>query len=310
MQKKSLISIMGPTGIGKTDLAIELYDSANVEIISVDSVQVYKHLNIGSGKPDKKVLTKYPHKLIDVIDPHENYSTGRFQKDCLKEIKEADSSKKIPLLVGGTMLYFKNLLHGLSELPESTEEIRQEVELEYNQKGLEVMHGHLQKIDPLSAKNIHRNDSQRIKRAIEVFRLTSKPLSLWQQENQLKVHEDLKSFDIHQFAIKPKDKEIHREKVAIRFQEMIAQGLIEEVEALLKKKQVDSSKSCMKSVGYKQVLDYLEGNLSLDEMMFRAVTATRQLAKRQMTWLRSWNGVIWLEEESDNNLDIVLDTIN
>ena len=301
---------MGPTGIGKTDLAFELYDSANVEIISVDSVQVYKHLNIGSGKPDKKVLTKYPHKLIDVIDPHENYSTGRFQKDCLKEIKEADSSKKIPLLVGGTMLYFKNLLHGLSELPESTEEIRQEVELEYNQKGLEVMHGHLQKIDPLSAKNIHRNDSQRIKRAIEVFRLTSKPLSLWQQENQLKVHEDLKSFDIHQFAIKPKDKEIHREKVAIRFQEMIAQGLIEEVEALLKKKQVDSSKSCMKSVGYKQVLDYLEGNLSLDEMMFRAVTATRQLAKRQMTWLRSWNGVIWLEEESDNNLEVVLDTIN
>ena len=300
---------MGPTGIGKTDLAFKLYDSTDVEIISVDSVQVYKHLNIGSGKPDKKVLTKYPHKLIDVIDPHENYSTGRFQKDCLKEIKEADFSKKIPLLVGGTMLYFKNLLHGLSELPESTEEIRQEVELEYNQKGLEVMHGHLQKIDPLSAKNIHRNDSQRIKRAIEVFRLTSKPLSLWQQENQLKVHEDLKSFDIHQFAIKPKDKEIHREKVAIRFQEMIAQGLIEEVEALLKKKQVDSSKSCMKSVGYKQVLDYLEGNLSLDEMMFRAVTATRQLAKRQMTWLRSWNGVIWLEEESDNNLDIVLDTI-
>ena len=301
---------MGPTGIGKTDLAFKLYDSANVEIISVDSVQVYKHLNIGSGKPDKKVLTKYPHKLIDVIDPHENYSTGKFQKDCLQEIKKADSSKKMPLLVGGTMLYFKNLFHGLSELPESTEEIRQEVELECNQKGLEVMHGHLKQIDPLSAKNIHPNDSQRIKRAIEVFRLTNKPLSLWQQENQLKVHKDLKSFDIHQFAIKPNDQAIHREKVAIRFQEMIDQGLIEEVEGLLKKKQMDSSKSSMNSVGYKQVLDYLEGNLSLDEMVFRAVTATRQLAKRQMTWLRSWNGVIWLEEESDNNLDIVLDTVN
>ena len=301
---------MGPTGIGKTDLAFELYDSTNAEIISVDSVQVYKHLNIGSGKPDKKVLTKYPHKLIDVIDPHENYSTGRFQKDCLKEIKKADSSKKIPLLVGGTMLYFKNLLHGLSELPESTEEIRQEVELEFNQKGVEVMHGHLKQIDPLSAKNIHPNDSQRIKRAIEVFRLTNKPLSLWQQENQLKVHKDLKSFDIHQFAIKPNDQAIHREKVAIRFQEMIDQGLIEEVEGLLKKKQMDSSKSSVNSVGYKQVLDYLEGNLSLDEMVFRAVTATRQLAKRQMTWLRSWNGVIWLEEESDNNLDIVLGTVN
>ena len=301
---------MGPTGIGKTDLAFELYDSTNAEIISVDSVQVYKHLNIGSGKPDKKVLTKYPHKLIDVIDPDENYSTAKFQKGCLKEIKKAHSSKKIPLLVGGTMLYFKNLFHGLSELPQSTVEIRQEVELECNQKGLKIMHGHLQQIDPLSAKNIHPNDSQRIKRAIEVFRLTNKPLSLWQQENHLKIHEDLKSFDIHQFAIKPKDKEIHREKIAIRFEEMIDQGLIEEVEGLLKKKQMDSSKSSMKSVGYKQVSDYLEGNLSHDEMLFRAVTATRQLAKRQMTWLRSWNEVIWLEEESDNNIDIVLDTIN
>ena len=301
---------MGPTGIGKTDLAFKLYDSADVEIISVDSVQVYKHLNIGSGKPDKKVLTKYPHKLIDVIDPHEKYSTGKFQKDCLKEIKKANSSKKMPLLVGGTMLYFKNLFHGLSELPESTEEIRQEVEFECNQKGLKIMHEYLQKIDPLSAKNIHPNDSQRIKRAIEVFRLTNKPLSIWQQENHLEVNEGLRSYDIYQFAIKPKDKEIHRDKVATRFQEMIDQGLIEEVEGLLKKKQMDSSKSSMKSVGYKQVSDYLEGNLSLDEMVFRAVTATRQLAKRQMTWLRSWKGVIWLEEESDNNLDIVLDTVN
>tara|TARA_B100000686_G_scaffold200107_1_gene206993 strand:- start:454 stop:1359 length:906 start_codon:yes stop_codon:yes gene_type:complete len=301
---------MGPTGIGKTDLAFKLYDSADVEIISVDSVQVYKHLNIGSGKPDKKVLTKYPHKLIDVIDPHEKYSTGKFQKDCLKEIKKANSSKKMPLLVGGTMLYFKNLFHGLSELPESTEEIRHEVELECNQKGLKIMHEYLQQIDPLSANNIHPNDSQRIKRAIEVFRLTNKPLSIWQQENHLEVNEGLRSYDIYQFAIKPKDKEIHRDKVATRFQEMIDQGLIEEVEGLLKKKQMDSSKSSMKSVGYKQVSDYLEGNLSLDEMVFRAVTATRQLAKRQMTWLRSWKGVIWLEEESDNNLDIVLDTVN
>ena len=217
---------------------------------------------------------------------------------------------KMPLLVGGTMLYFKNLFQGLSELPESTEEIRHEVELEFNQKGLEAMNGHLQQIDPLSAKNIHPNDSQRIKRAIEVFRLTNKPLSVWQQENHLEVNEDLRSYDIYQFAIKPKDKEIHREKVATRFQAMIDQGLIEEVEGLLKKKQMNSSTSSMKSVGYKQVSDYLEGNLSLDEMVFRAVTATRQLAKRQMTWLRSWNGVIWLEEESDNNLDLVLDTIN
>ena len=194
---------MGPTGIGKTDLAFELYDSANIEIISVDSVQVYKHLNIGSGKPDKKALTKYPHKLIDVIDPHEKYSTGKFQKDCLKEIKKANSSKKMPLLVGGTMLYFKNLFHGISKLPESTDEIRQEVELESNQKGLKKMYEYLKKVDLLSAKGIHPNDSQRIKRAIEVYRLTNKPLSLWHQENYLEVHADLKSFEIFQFAESP-----------------------------------------------------------------------------------------------------------
>ena len=301
---------MGPTGIGKTDLAFQLYDSSDVEIISVDSVQVYKHLNIGSGKPDKTVLKKYPHKLIDVIEPHESYSTGKFQADCIKEIKIINASNKTPLLVGGTMLYFKNLFNGLSELPESTEEIREEVELEYQQKGLKAMYDYLKEIDSLSAKNIHPNDAQRIKRAIEVYRLTNKPLSLLHQESLVEMHEDLKPFDIHQFAIKPKDKEIHRDKVATRFQDMIDKGLINEVEGLLNKKQMNSGKSSLKSVGYKQVSDYLEGHLSFDEMISKAVTATRQLAKRQMTWLRSWNRVIWLEEESGNNLEIVLDTIN
>ena len=301
---------MGPTGIGKTDLAFQLYDSSDVEIISVDSVQVYKHLNIGSGKPDKTVLKKYPHKLIDVIEPHESYSTGKFQTDCIKEIKAINASNKTPLLVGGTMLYFKNLFNGLSELPESTEEIREEVELEYQQKGLKAMHDYLKEIDSLSAKNIHPNDAQRIKRAVEVYRLTNKPLSLLHQESLVEMHEDLKPFDIHQFAIKPKDKEIHRDKVATRFQDMIDKGLINEVEDLLNKKQMNSGKSSLKSVGYKQVSDYLEGHLSFDEMISKAVTATRQLAKRQMTWLRSWNRVIWLEEESGNNLEIVLDTIN
>ena len=301
---------MGPTGIGKTDLAFQLYDSSAVEIISVDSVQVYKHLNIGSGKPDKTVLKKYPHKLIDVIEPHESYSTGKFQTDCIKEIKAINASNKTPLLVGGTMLYFKNLFNGLSELPESTEEIREEVELEYQQKGLKAMHDYLKEIDSLSAKNIHPNDAQRIKRAIEVYRLTNKPLSFLHQESLVEMHEDLKPFDIHQFAIKPKDKEIHRDKVATRFQDMIDKGLINEVEDLLNKKQMNSGKSSLKSVGYKQVSDYLEGHLSFDEMISKAVTATRQLAKRQMTWLRSWNRVIWLQEESGNNLDIVLDTIN
>ena len=301
---------MGPTGIGKTNLAFQLYDSTDVEIISVDSVQVYKHLNIGSGKPEKAILKKYPHKLINVIEPYESYSTGKFQADCINEIKRIKLSNKTPLLVGGTMLYFKNLFDGLSELPESTEEIRKQVELECNHKGLEVMHEYLKEIDPISAKTIHPNDAQRIKRAIEVYRLTNKPLSLLHQENLVEKHKDLKTFDIHQFAIKPKDKEVHREKVAIRFQDMIDQGLIKEVEGILNKKEMDSSKTSMKSVGYKQVADYLEGTLTFDEMISKAVTATRQLAKRQMTWLRSWNRIVWLEEDSENNLDIILNTVN
>tara|TARA_Y100001970_G_scaffold288376_1_gene415492 strand:- start:1166 stop:2071 length:906 start_codon:yes stop_codon:yes gene_type:complete len=301
---------MGPTGIGKTDLAFKLYDSSDIEIISVDSVQVYKHLNIGSGKPDKEVLNKYPHKLIDIIEPYDSYSTGKFQTDCIKEIKKINLSNKTPLLVGGTMLYFKNLFNGLSELPESTEEIREEVELDCIQKGLEAMHDYLKEIDPVSAKSIHPNDTQRIKRAIEVYRLTNKPLSLWHKESLVGMNKDLKPFDIHQFAIRPKDKKIHRNNVAIRFQDMIDKGLIKEVEDLLNKNQMDTAKSSMRSVGYKQVSEYLEGNLSFDEMISKAVTATRQLAKRQMTWLRSWNRIIWLEEESGNNLDIVLGTIN
>ena len=300
---------MGPTGIGKTDLAFQLYDSADIEIIGVDSVQVYKHLNIGSGKPNKEVLKKYPHKLIDIIEPYESYSTGKFQKDCLREIKRIDSSNKTPLLVGGTMLYFKNLFYGLSKLPESTKDIRDEVEMECKKKGLEEMYEYLIKIDPISANNIHSNDSQRIKRAIEVYRLTDKPLSLWLQESYTEVHEDIKPFNVLQFAIKPKDKELHREKIALRFQDMIDKGLIKEVEEILNVKQMNTDKASMKTVGYKQVSDYLNGDLSFDEMIARAVIATRQLAKRQMTWLRSWNKIIWLEEDSVNNLKIILDSI-
>ena len=301
---------MGPTGIGKTDLAFQLYDSADIEIIGVDSVQVYKHLNIGSGKPNKEVLKKYPHKLIDIIEPYESYSTGKFQKDCLREIKRIDSSNKTPLLVGGTMLYFKNLFYGLSKLPESTKDIRDEVEMECKKKGLEEMYEYLIKIDPISANNIHSNDSQRIKRAIEVYRLTDKPLSLWLQESYTEVHEDIKPFNVLQFAIKPKDKELHREKIALRFQDMIDKGLIKEVEEILNVKQMNADKASMKTVGYKQVSDYLNGDLSFDEMIARAVIATRQLAKRQMTWLRSWNKIIWLEEGSASNLEVILGHIN
>ena len=301
---------MGPTGIGKTDLAFQLYDSADIEIIGVDSVQVYKHLNIGSGKPNKEVLKKYPHNLIDIIEPYESYSTGKFQKDCLREIKRIDSSNKTPLLVGGTMLYFKNLFYGLSKLPESTKDIRDEVEMECKKKGLEEMYEYLIKIDPISANNIHSNDSQRIKRAIEVYRLTDKPLSLWLQESYTEVHEDIKPFNVLQFAIKPKDKELHREKIALRFQDMIDKGLITEVEEILNVKQMNADKASMKTVGYKQVSDYLNGDLSFDEMIARAVIATRQLAKRQMTWLRSWNKIIWLEEGSASNLEVILGHIN
>ena len=289
---------MGPTGVGKTDLAIELYEDLDINIISVDSVQIYKHLNIGSGKPSSKVLEQYPHDLIDILKPHESYSTSQFQDDVIDSIRNAFRTKRIPLLVGGTMMYFHHLVNGISRLPSVDSQIRLRVKQDFEERGVHEMYRYLEKIDKNSSIKIHQNDTQRIKRAIEVFLATGKELSKWQAENKKEINQVISESNLIQIAIKPQDKDIHREIIAKRFKRMIDNGLIEEVEGILERKGMSPNSQSMKSVGYRQVCEYLAGDYSLDDMIDRGINSTRQLAKRQMTWMRSWDNIIFLENNS------------
>ena len=305
---KTVISIMGPTGTGKTDLALDLFDEGSYRLINVDSVQVYKGLDIGSGKISKELLKSYPHSLLGIIEPEESYSVARFKKDCLIEIEEAHKNGEIPLLVGGTMLYFNTLVEGISDIPESNEKVRKKVEKYIADKGLNEAYIKLSKIDPLSASRIHCNDKQRIQRALEVFELTNKPLSDWQQKNSNL--SPLKEYDFFQFSIDPGDREKHRKIVKDRFLKMIENGLVEEVKNLLKRPDLTPGHASMKSVGYRQVCNFLLDKISYDEMIERSIISTRQLAKRQMTWLRKWSDLVWLTKNKSESTIKILNKIN
>ena len=289
---------MGPTGVGKTEIALELFQKMPIEILSVDSVQIYKHLNIGSGKPSPEVLRDFPHELINIIDPTDNYSTAKFQQDSLASIAEGFKFNKLPILVGGTMMYFDHLINGISKLPSVEKNIRLEVEEEFKNIGSNEMHNLLKRIDINASKKIHPNDSQRIKRAIEVYRATGKEFSKWQSEQTKEVSPLIQETKVIQIALKPNDKEIHRESIANRFKDMIELGLVNEVEDLLNFPGVNKDSQSMKSVGYRQVCEFLEGDIGLDVMIEKAINSTRQLAKRQMTWINSWKGLTVLEKDS------------
>ena len=302
-QALPLITIMGPTGVGKTDLAISLSKLISSEIISVDSVQVYKGMDIGSGKPSKGILDRYPHKLVSFVDPWKTYSTGLFLLDVTREIDLCDKSNKVPLLAGGTMLYFKSLLSGISRMPKANQEVRKEISDQAKEYGWEFLHKELITVDPESAKRIHPNDSQRIQRALEVYRVSSKTMTEWRKSD--KGGDLLKSREVIQFAVNPKNRESLREDVKNRFLLMLEVGLVKEVEKLLDLKQMDLTKSSMKSVGYRQICDYLEGKSTYEEMIVKAVNATRQLAKRQMTWLRNWNNLNWVSQDTEEAIDSI-----
>ena len=299
---------MGPTGVGKTDLMIELYSQFPIKIIGVDSVQIYKHLNIGSGKPSSKLLQKYPHDLVDIIEPTENYSTARFQEDVINSIKDSFEEKKIPILVGGTMMYFHHLVEGISKLPKVSEAIRAQVESEFESEGSQKMHDHLKTIDSKSSTKIHFNDSQRIKRAIEVYRSTGQELSRWHEEKKKEVSEIITKSNLKQIALIPESRDLHREVISERFKMMIKEGLVEEVEDILNIKGMSYASHSMKSVGYRQVCEYLAGDHGLDDMIEKSVNATRQLAKRQMTWINNWNNLIKVDKK-ESPLDTVNDLI-
>ena len=299
-ERLPLVTIMGPTGVGKTDLAISLSKTIPSEIISVDSVQIYKGMDIGSGKPPKEILDKHPHKLLSFIDPWRSYSTALFIIDAVKEIDLCNKSKTTPLLVGGTMLYFRSLLNGISRMPKADPNVRKELSNEAIKYGWNSLHKKLFQIDPESARRIHPNDSQRIQRALEVYLVSSKTMTEWLKRHQ--GNEILKSREVVQFAIEPKSRESLRQDVKKRFLLMLKKGLVQEVERLLDLKQMNSNKGSLKSVGYRQICEYLEGKSTYEEMILRAVNATRQLAKRQMTWLRGWKNLNWVSQ--DLNLSV------
>ena len=298
-----LVTIMGPTGVGKTDLAISLSKLISSEIISVDSVQVYKHMDIGSGKPSKDTLDRYPHKLVSFIDPWKTYSTALFILDATREINLCNRSNKVPLLVGGTMLYFKSLLSGISRMPEANQEVRNEISDQAKKYGWGFLHKELSEVDPESAQRIHPNDSQRIQRALEVYLVSSKTMTEWRQRDQ--GSQLVKSREVMQFAVEPESRESLRQDVKKRFLLMLEAGLVQEVERLLDLKQMDSKKSSMKSVGYRQICDHLEGKTTYEEMIVKAVNATRQFAKRQMTWLRGWKNLHWVSQDTKASVKLI-----
>jgi tRNA dimethylallyltransferase len=296
-----VICLMGPTASGKTALAMALHDTLPCDIVSVDSALVYKDMNIGTAKPTEPELVKYPHRLINLRDARESYSAADFCQDALLEIEKIRSNNRIPLLVGGTMMYFKSLIEGISPLPSANKEIRKVIEVEANSIGWQAMHDQLVKIDPISATRINENDSQRLTRAIEVFRLTGKTLT---QLTQVK-GKKLKG-DVLQLAIAPEQRSTLHDRIAARYQQMIELGFEDEVLTLKARGDLHENLPSMRCVGYRQMWQYLNGEVSHDEMIFRGICASRQLAKRQLTWLRSWPSLNWLTTDDKTNLAKVL----
>ena len=297
--KPTAIFLMGPTASGKTDLAIQLYQNLPVEIISVDSALIYKEMDIGTAKPSKEELALAPHRLIDILDPAESYSAMNFREDALREMADITAQGKIPLLVGGTMLYYKALIDGLSPLPNADEKVRSEIEEKAAQVGWPALHKELEIIDPISAARINPNDSQRINRALEVFYITGKSLTeLTEQKGETLPYQVL------QFAIAPEDRTILHERIELRFKKMMDLGFKAEVEKLFARPDLHLDLPSIRCVGYRQMWEHLQGQYNLDEAIYRGICATRQLAKRQITWLRGWKTPItWLDSlQNEQNL--------
>jgi tRNA dimethylallyltransferase len=295
---------MGPTASGKTDLAIQLCRELNTEVISVDSALVYKGMDIGTAKPNANELALAPHRLIDIIDPADSYSAADFRNDALSHINQLHSQGKIPLLVGGTMMYFKALIEGLSPLPNADQAIRAQLEREATEYGWPALHKVLKEVDPVAAAKINENDSQRINRALEVYRLTGKPMSELQNTKAKSL-----PFDILQFAIAPTERLALHQRIEKRFKIMLDMGFENEVLALYKRHDLHADLPSIRCVGYRQMWEYLDGQCDFDEMVFKGIAATRQLAKRQLTWLRGWQNISWLES-GEENLQRVLSSLS
>ncbi|HZX29837.1 MAG TPA: tRNA (adenosine(37)-N6)-dimethylallyltransferase MiaA [Rhodocyclaceae bacterium] len=279
-QPKAIL-LMGPTASGKTGLAMELTERFPVELISVDSAQVFRDMDVGTAKPDRETLERYPHRLIDLISPEEAYSAARFREDALAAMAEITANRRVPLLVGGTMLYYRTLLEGLADLPQADPTLRAAIDAEAAEKGWPALHAELAKVDPVTAARLHPTDSQRLQRAIEVFRLAGRPMAelLAESESQRP------PYDFLSIGLLPSDRAVLHERIAQRFDAMLAAGLEDEVTMLRERYDLHLGLPSMRCVGYRQVWEAQDGIIPYKEMRDRGIFATRQLAKRQITWL-------------------------
>ncbi len=278
-QKK--IFLLGPTASGKTDLTKSCYDTFPIEIISVDSAQIYKGLNIGTAKPSEQELKSYPHHLINIINPDQSYSVAEFQRDSNRLCRQIWSKGKVPFFSGGTMMYFNALENPLDLIPPSTAESRAHMDQRLEEEGLEALYRALKKIDPDSSMKIKSTDTQRILRALEVYHLSNKPLSVFHSN-----HQKYNDKDVLKIGLFPQDRHLLHERIEMRVDKMISDGLLDEVKALKDSYNISKASNSMRSVGYRQALMYLDGQISDKDLRDQIIFATRQLAKRQLTWMR------------------------
>lgn len=288
---KPAVLIMGPTGAGKTDLVLRLAEDWPIDIVSVDSAMVYRGMDIGTGKPSREVLARHPHRLVDILDPSQAYSAGQFVRDATQAIEEAHQRGRLPVLVGGTMLYFRALRRGIAEMPSADSQVRAQLDREAAERGWPALHRDLAAIDPKAAARIQPNDAQRIQRALEVFRLTGKTLS--------ELHEAGKppapNVRFLAYAWVPSDRERLYAAIEARFHRMMEEGLLDEVRALYARGDLHADLPAIRSVGYRQLWEHLEGREPLSSSVQRAIFATRHLARRQLIWLRSDRDVHWVD---------------
>ncbi len=299
------IFLMGPTASGKTELAVQLAQKIGAEIISVDSALVYKGMDIGTAKPTLEERQGIPHHLIDILDPAEAYSTGSFRKAALQLMDEITLRGKVPLLTGGTMLYFNSIFNGLAELPEADPSIRKKLDEELAAKGKEALHKRLNDIDPESAQRIHPNDPQRVQRALEVYEISGKPITqFFREAQQVPI-----PFNKIKLIVAPEERKQLHLKIAQRFRQMIEQGLVDEVSVLYHRGDLTVDLPAIRAVGYRQAWSYLEGEYDLDKMIDKGIIATRQLAKRQFTWLRKETDALQFVSAQKQLVEKVFDRI-
>ncbi len=303
--KPPVVCLMGPTAAGKTDLALALHAGGGVDLISVDSAMVYRGMDIGTAKPDAAVQARAPHALIDIRDPAEAYSAAEFARDARALIDASHRAGRVPLLVGGTMLYFRALLQGLSRLPTADPAIRADLEHEAVEVGWPALHRRLAVVDAATAARLHPNDAQRIQRALEVHRLTGQPLSALQAQAAPEPWPGR----LVRIAVAPASRAELHERIAARFEAMLAEGFVDEVAGLRARADLHRDLPSMRAVGYRQVWDWLDGRMPRDELLFRGVVATRQFARRQMTWLRREPALNWVDTGAGNRLEQLRDLL-